>query len=118
LGPDDDASAELPDSPAQAPRVSARRGLIPCWRPLRLAKGLLGRPYVPPNKTHGEGKGGQGVRKRLFVGLAATAAAAVAVVMATGIASAGSARSAGISPLPSSSCGPVVYKGTGSPEIG
>jgi branched-chain amino acid transport system substrate-binding protein len=46
-----------------------------------------------------------------FVGAAAAVAAAVAGMT-------GSARSAtsGVTPLPSSSCGPVVYKGSGSPD--
>ena len=42
----------------------------------------------------------------------------VVLVAATVAASAGTARSAtaGVTPLPSSSCGPVVYKGSGSPD--
>jgi branched-chain amino acid transport system substrate-binding protein len=57
------------------------------------------------------------VRKRLSLGLVATLGAAVAVVAVTGIASAGSSRTAGVTPLPSSSCGPIVYKGSGSPNF-
>ena len=43
---------------------------------------------------------------------------AVAVAAAVGAGYSGSARSAtSVSPLPSSSCGPVVYKGSGSPDF-
>jgi branched-chain amino acid transport system substrate-binding protein len=53
------------------------------------------------------------VRKRFFIGgLAVAAAAAVALAM-VGIA--GSATK-GVSPLPASSCGPLQYKGSGSPD--
>ena len=54
---------------------------------------------------------------RRFSLLALVGAVAVAVAVAAGYS--GSARSAtkGVSPLPSSSCGPVVYKGSGSPDF-
>jgi branched-chain amino acid transport system substrate-binding protein len=43
---------------------------------------------------------------------------AVAVAVAVGAGYSGSARSAtSVSPLPSSSCGPVVYKGSGTPDF-
>ena len=44
---------------------------------------------------------------------------AVAVAVAVGAGFSGSARSAtaSVTPLPSSSCGPVVYKGSGSPDF-
>jgi branched-chain amino acid transport system substrate-binding protein len=48
----------------------------------------------------------------LAVGVAAVAVAAIAAGYA------GSARSASkVTPLPSSSCGPIVYKGSGSPDV-
>ena len=48
--------------------------------------------------------------------LALVGAAAVVAAVAAGFS--GSARSAtsGVTPLPSSSCGPVVYKGSGTPD--
>ena len=51
-----------------------------------------------------------------FSVLALVGAAAVVAAVAAGYS--GSARSAtsGVTPLPSSSCGPVVYKGSGSPD--
>ena len=53
--------------------------------------------------------------RKLSVGVLAVAVAVIAVVVA-GVA--GSARSAAkVSPLPSSSCTPVVYKGSGSPDF-
>jgi branched-chain amino acid transport system substrate-binding protein len=52
------------------------------------------------------------VKKFLFVALGATI-----VVAALAAGYSGSARSASsVTPLPSSSCGPVVYKGSGSPD--
>jgi hypothetical protein len=52
--------------------------------------------------------------RKLSVGVLAAAVAVAAIVVA-GVA--GSARSAAkVSPLPSSSCTPVVYKGSGSPD--
>jgi branched-chain amino acid transport system substrate-binding protein len=56
------------------------------------------------------------VSKRALL-LAFVAAAAVAVAVTAGYS--GSARSApsAASPLPSSSCGPIVYKGSGSPDF-
>jgi branched-chain amino acid transport system substrate-binding protein len=52
------------------------------------------------------------VKKFLFVALGATI-----VVAAIAAGYSGSARSASsVTPLPSSSCGPVVYKGSGSPD--
>jgi len=55
------------------------------------------------------------VRRKLFVG-APIAAAVIAVAISAAFA--GSARSAAqaVTPLPSSFCGPVVYKGSGSPD--
>jgi branched-chain amino acid transport system substrate-binding protein len=55
------------------------------------------------------------VSKKFSV-LALVGAAAVVAAVAAGYS--GSARSAtsGVTPLPSSSCGPVVYKGSGSPD--
>jgi len=49
--------------------------------------------------------------------LALAGAAVVAVAVAAGYS--GTARSAtkGVTPLPSSSCGPVIYKGSGSPDF-
>ncbi len=53
---------------------------------------------------------------RKFSLLALVGAVAVAVAVSAGYS--GSARSAtSVSPLPSSSCGPVVYKGSGSPDF-
>ena len=48
--------------------------------------------------------------------LALVGVAVVVAVVAAGYS--GSARSAtkGVTPLPSSSCGPVIYKGSGSPD--
>ena len=48
--------------------------------------------------------------------LALVVVAAVAAALAAGFS--GTARSAtsGVTPLPSSSCGPVVYKGSGAPD--
>jgi branched-chain amino acid transport system substrate-binding protein len=46
-----------------------------------------------------------------FVGVAVLAAAAVA-----GFSSSARGAASGVTPLPSSSCGPVVYKGSGSPD--
>jgi branched-chain amino acid transport system substrate-binding protein len=56
------------------------------------------------------------VSRRLSVGVLLGAAAVLAAVVAG---YAGSARSAtsSVTPLPSSSCGPVVYKGSGSPDF-
>ena len=53
------------------------------------------------------------MKKYVFVALGATI-----LVAAIAAGYSGSARSArnGVSPLPSSSCGPVVYKGSGSPD--
>ena len=53
---------------------------------------------------------------RRFSLLALLGAAVVVAAVAAGYS--GSARSAtsGVTPLPSSSCGPVVYKGSGSPD--
>jgi hypothetical protein len=52
------------------------------------------------------------VKKFLFVALGATI-----VVAAIAAGYSGSARSASsVTPLPSSSCGPVVYKGSGTPD--
>jgi len=46
------------------------------------------------------------------------AVGAIVVIAAIAAGYSGSARSAssGVTPLPSSSCGPVVYKGSGSPQ--
>jgi branched-chain amino acid transport system substrate-binding protein len=54
------------------------------------------------------------VKKFSFVALGATV-----LVVALAVGYTGSARSArsSVSPLPSSSCGPVVYKGSGSPDF-
>ena len=53
-------------------------------------------------------------RKLLFLALGVAVAAAAVVVGYSGSAR-GAAR--GVSPLPSSSCGPVVYKGSGTPDF-
>src|SRR5213595_3553624 len=59
--------------------------------------------------------GGGSVSKKFSV-LALVGAAAVVAAVAAGYSS--SARSASsVTPLPSSSCGPVVYKGSGSPDF-
>ena len=53
------------------------------------------------------------MKKFLFVALGATI-----VVAALAAGYSGSARSASsVTPLPSSSCGPVVYKGSGTPDF-
>jgi branched-chain amino acid transport system substrate-binding protein len=55
------------------------------------------------------------VSRKLSVGVLLGAAVAIAAVVAG---YAGGARSAtSVTPLPSSSCGPVVYKGSGSPDF-
>src|SRR5436305_63367 len=59
---------------------------------------------------------GGGTVSRRFSLLAFVGAAVVVAALAAGYT--GSARSAAsVSPLPSSSCGPVVYKGSGSPDF-
>src|SRR5438477_9974350 len=59
---------------------------------------------------------GGGTVSRRFSLLAFVGAAVVAAALAAGYS--GSARSAAsVTPLPSSSCGPVVYKGSGSPDF-
>jgi branched-chain amino acid transport system substrate-binding protein len=58
----------------------------------------------------------EGALNKKFSLLALGVAAAVAVVVAGTTGNARSATSS-VSPLPSSSCGPVVYKGSGSPDF-
>ena len=53
-------------------------------------------------------------KKFSLLALGVAAAVAAAVAGTTGIAR---SATAGVSPLPSSSCGPVVYKGSGSPDV-
>jgi branched-chain amino acid transport system substrate-binding protein len=53
------------------------------------------------------------VRKRLFAGVIACAGITALAVAATGIARVGQKS---VTPLPSSSCGPVQYGGSGSPQ--
>ncbi len=48
--------------------------------------------------------------------LALVGAAVVVAVVAAGFSSSARGAKAGVTPLPSSSCGPVVYKGSGSPD--
>src|SRR5438093_4329394 len=57
--------------------------------------------------------GGGFVKKRIFLGLIPLVAAAAGLVVATGAVS--SPESA--TTLPSSSCGPVFYKGSGKPQF-
>src|SRR6266436_8708035 len=65
-----------------------------------------------PFRGNGNRVGGGRVKKFLFVALGATI-----VVAALAAGYSGSARSASsVTPLPSSSCGPVVYKGSGTPD--
>ena len=54
------------------------------------------------------------MRKRLILGVTGLGAVAALALVAAGIATAGKA---GITPLPSSSCGPVQYGGKGSPQF-
>jgi branched-chain amino acid transport system substrate-binding protein len=49
--------------------------------------------------------------------LALVGAAAVVAAVAAGYAGGARSATAGVTPLPSSSCGPVVYKGSGSPDF-
>lgn len=49
--------------------------------------------------------------------LAVVVAAGVAAALAAGFTSAARSATSGITPLPSSSCGPVVYKGSGTPDF-
>jgi len=53
------------------------------------------------------------VKKRMVLGLIPLAAVAAGLVVASGAVSSSSSRST----LPSSSCGPVFYKGSGSPQL-
>jgi branched-chain amino acid transport system substrate-binding protein len=48
--------------------------------------------------------------------LALVGAAVVVAVVAAGFSSSARGAKAGVTPLPSSSCGPLVYKGSGSPD--
>src|SRR5436190_15829341 len=59
------------------------------------------------------GDGGGQVKKRMVLGLIPLAAVAAGLVVASGAVSSSSSRST----LPSSSCGPVFYKGSGSPQF-
>jgi branched-chain amino acid transport system substrate-binding protein len=54
------------------------------------------------------------VKKFLFAALVATIAV---VALAVGFTSSARSARSGVTPLPSSSCGPVVYKGSGSPDF-
>ncbi len=49
--------------------------------------------------------------------LALVGVAAVAIAVAAGFSSAARSATQGVSPLPSSSCGPIVYKGSGTPDF-
>jgi branched-chain amino acid transport system substrate-binding protein len=49
--------------------------------------------------------------------LALAGAAVVAIAVAAGYSGSASSATQGVTPLPSSSCGPVVYKGSGSPDF-
>jgi branched-chain amino acid transport system substrate-binding protein len=49
--------------------------------------------------------------------LALAGVAVVAVAVAAGYSGSASSATKGVTPLPSSSCGPVVYKGSGSPDF-
>jgi branched-chain amino acid transport system substrate-binding protein len=49
--------------------------------------------------------------------LALAGAAVVAIAVAAGYSGSASSATKGVTPLPSSSCGPVVYKGSGSPDF-
>jgi branched-chain amino acid transport system substrate-binding protein len=55
------------------------------------------------------------VSKKFSV-LALVGAAAVVAAVAAGYSSSARSATSGVTPLPSSSCGPVVYKGSGSPD--
>ena len=49
--------------------------------------------------------------------LAVAGVAVIAITVATGYSATAHSATKGISPLPSSSCGPVVYKGSGTPDF-
>ena len=49
--------------------------------------------------------------------LAVVGVAVIAIAVATGYSATAHSATKGVSPLPSSSCGPVVYKGSGSPDF-
>src|SRR5689334_17373409 len=95
------------------PRNAAR----PCLKPGRgraILPAHVGGQKSSTRTTQRVGHGGGSVSRRfslLALGIAAAVAAAVAGTT-------GTARSAtaSVTPLPSSSCGPVVYKGSGSPD--
>ena len=55
------------------------------------------------------------MNRKLWLALGGVAVIAIAV--AAGYSSSAHATAAGVSPLPSSSCGPVVYKGSGTPNF-
>jgi branched-chain amino acid transport system substrate-binding protein len=59
-------------------------------------------------------QGGESVRKRFIVGAAAAVAGSLVVVLGTGVAGAGPKAA---QKLPASACGPVIYKGSGSPQV-
>jgi branched-chain amino acid transport system substrate-binding protein len=54
---------------------------------------------------------------KTFSVLALVGAAAVVAAVAAGYSSSARSATSGVTPLPSSSCGPVVYKGSGSPDF-
>jgi branched-chain amino acid transport system substrate-binding protein len=58
----------------------------------------------------------EGSVTKKFSLLALVGAAVVVAVVAAGFSSSARGAKAGVTPLPSSSCGPVVYKGSGSPD--
>jgi branched-chain amino acid transport system substrate-binding protein len=58
----------------------------------------------------------EGSVTKKFSLLALVGAAVVVAVVAAGFSSSARGAQAGVTPLPSSSCGPVVYKGSGSPD--
>src|SRR5581483_4514535 len=59
----------------------------------------------------------EGALSKKFSLLALGVAAAVVAAVAAGYSGSARSATASVSPLPSSSCGPVVYKGSGSPDF-
>src|SRR6185312_9225415 len=66
-----------------------------------------------PGSAVAESKEEVGVRKRL---LAASLAAVAGALVVTAVGSGGTSTKQ-VTPLPASSCSPVVYKGSGSPKF-
>src|SRR5207302_2670960 len=81
--------------------------------PQRKSEGRLGSSR---GKTHSGRTMEEGALNKKFSLLALGVAAAVAAAVAgtTGVAR---SATASVTPLPSSSCGPIVYKGSGSPDF-